>query len=326
MYYSENGVHQISALQETSVAVWDLGESMRSANMTSAPIIVRELDELSDSLKLLGTELTKFFADVDSDVDSILIVMEWAQRELTALQGQPLTSMTSVFDNIVGLLSRVGVLESTSTGLPTPLGKLVTDLFGASSSQRTRQTLQRTFIDFLGVLEESINSELTSSTALFHLFETIERQFLNLQRTVVRESDAQERQEGELLSSLWTRVIGPSAVQLRKFEKNKALLSSVRSRTVQNKHLIIDHNGKLQHLKINLETLRRKLVSPLVRRNDSSTLPVEEQIRGLEATYELLRGTREKQKGRLMELIYGAGMRRTAGLSREDKPVGIEGH
>jgi coenzyme F420-reducing hydrogenase delta subunit len=33
----------------------------------------------------------------------------------------------------------------------------------------------------------------THSTALFALFESIDRQFLNLQRTVVRESDAQER-------------------------------------------------------------------------------------------------------------------------------------
>ena len=69
IHYSESGVAQIGELQETGVAVWDLGESVRSSNMTSAPIIVRELDNLSESLKTLAIELTRFFANVDGDVD-----------------------------------------------------------------------------------------------------------------------------------------------------------------------------------------------------------------------------------------------------------------
>lgn len=69
IYYSENGISQIGDLQATGVAVWDLGESVRGTNMTSAPIIVKELDELSESLKVLSIELTRFFADVDGDVD-----------------------------------------------------------------------------------------------------------------------------------------------------------------------------------------------------------------------------------------------------------------
>lgn len=69
IYYSENGAQQVGDLQATGVAVWDLGESVRSSNMTSAPIIVKELDDLSDSLKTLAVELTKFFANVDGDVD-----------------------------------------------------------------------------------------------------------------------------------------------------------------------------------------------------------------------------------------------------------------
>ena len=69
IHYSESGALQIGELQETGVAVWDLGESVRSSNMTSAPIIVRELDDLSDSLKTLAIELTRFFANVDGDVD-----------------------------------------------------------------------------------------------------------------------------------------------------------------------------------------------------------------------------------------------------------------
>jgi hypothetical protein len=47
----------------------DLGESVRSSNMTSAGIIVKGLDELSESLKTLAIELTKFFANVDGDID-----------------------------------------------------------------------------------------------------------------------------------------------------------------------------------------------------------------------------------------------------------------
>ncbi|KAL2872802.1 uncharacterized protein BJX67DRAFT_18884 [Aspergillus lucknowensis] len=337
IYYSENGVQQIGTLQETGVAVWDLSESVRGTNMTSAPIIVRQLDELSESLKSLSLELTRFFANVDSDVDSILLVMDWAKRELETLSSQPPSTLPSiVFDNVHELLSRLGTLErvAVSNGeaadselatTQTTFGTVVTAIFGQTSAQRTRATLTRTFTEFLSVLEESINSELTHSTALFALFESIDRQFLNLQRTVVRESDAQERAEGEMLSSLWTRVLGPDAAVVRKYEKNKRLLANVRSRTVANKHLLMDHRGRLLTLKVNLETLRRKLVSPLVRRNDSVSFAgsiesgsngrtlgpveavIEGQIRGLEGTYDYLRAVREKQKAKLMEMVYGSG-------------------
>src|SRR6201999_119439 len=114
-----------------------------------------------------------------------------------------------------------------------------------------------------------INNELSHCTAIFALFEAIDQQFLNLQRTVIREKDKQEREEGELLSSLWTRVMGANASQLKKFEKNRQLLGSVRERTVRNKHLVVDYNGKLLQLKANLEILRKKLISPLVRSNAS---------------------------------------------------------
>lgn len=310
IFYSENGYTQITALQETSVAVWDLGESVRSANMTSAPIIVNSLDELSESLKTLGLELTRFFADVDSDVDGILIVMDWAKRELAGMESGKRAPISGVvFDHLHSLLNRGGLLEGPKG--PTHLGGMLMDIFGASSPQKTRATLTRTFHEFLNVLEESINSELTHSAALFALFASIDRQFLNLQRTVVRESDTQERLENDLLSSLWTRVIGPNSAMLRKYEKNKRLLSSVRTRTVSNKHLIMEHHGRLQTLKVNLETLRRKLVSPLVRRNDSvsidNTSVVQDQIHGLETTYDYLRGVREKQKSKLMEMVYGTG-------------------
>ncbi|KIX04050.1 uncharacterized protein Z518_07603 [Rhinocladiella mackenziei CBS 650.93] len=330
IFYSENGYAQITALQETSVAVWDLGESVRSANMTSAPMIVRSLDELSESLKTLGLELTRFFADVDSDVDSILLVMDWAKRELEGVtSGQGNSFAGVVFDHMHALFNRGGLLE-TSRG-PTALGKMLTDLFGSSSPQKTRATLTRAFHEFVNVLEESINSELTHSAALFALFESIDRQFLNLQRTVVRETDTQERLENDLLSSLWTRVMGPNSAMLRKYEKNKQLLSSVRARTVNNKHLLMEHHGRLQTLKVSLETLRKKLISPLVRRNDSVSIDngsvINHQIRGLEGTYDYLKGVREKQKSKLMEMVYGAkaGRSTLVGVSGGLEGVALDG-
>ena len=316
IFYSENGVRQISDLQETGVAVWDLGESVRYANMTSTPLIVSELDSLSESLKTLSIEMTKFFANVDGDIDGILIVMDWAKRELSALSSYRPNSLSFAFTNVHDLLSYVGLLHHPSTGLPTSFGRAFTAIFGTTHSQRTASTLQRTFNEFLGVLEESINAELTYSTALFALFESIDRQFLNLQRTVIRESDTQERLETEFLSSLWTKIVGADGSMLRKYGKNKQLLASVRSRTTQNKSLLVEHNGKLLALKENLETLRRKLVSPLVKRRDGSTIGVEEQVRGLDGTYEHLRRVREKQKGRMLEMLYGAGGRRAV-LGRE---------
>lgn len=317
IFYTEHGLAQVSDLQETSVAVWDLGESLRFANMTSAPLITAELDELSDGLKSLGVELSRFFTSVDGDIDGILIVMEWAKRELSALSALPTSSLSAAFTNIHTLLSHLGLFENRSTGLPTTIGMLFTDIFGATSSQRMHQTLQRTFNELLGVLEESINSELTFSTSLITLYETVDRQFLNLQRMVSRESDTQERLEGEFLSSMWVRVMGANASLLRKYEKNKELLSSVRSRTTSNKILLVEHNGKLVALKGSLENLRRKLFSPLVRRENGSTIGIEEQIRGLEGTYSHLGQVREKQKGRVQEMLYGARSRRTT-LERDE--------
>ncbi|TVY13822.1 hypothetical protein LARI1_G008549, partial [Lachnellula arida] len=305
IFYSENGVQQIGDLQATGVAVWDLGESVRSTNMTSAPIIVKELDDLSESLKTLAIELTRFFANVDGDVDGILIVMDWAKRELSQLQMLPPSALTSAFDNMHNLFSRCGFFE-TSSGAPTALGQLATSMFGQTSPQRTRATLQRTFTEFLSVLEDSINSELQHSLALFALFESIDKQFQNLARTVIRETAAQDNAQDDMLSSLWTKLLGPNSSTLHKFEKNKRLLGNIRAKTFQNKSVLLEHNGKLLTLKANLESLRRKLVSPLVRAN-GSTLGLDEQIRGLEEVGGYLGGVRERQKGKLMEMLYGSG-------------------
>lgn len=301
IYYSEHGHAQIEELQDTGVAVWDLGESVRSTNMTSGPVIVKQLDELSDSMKTLALEMTRFFASVDADVDSILIVMDWAQRELGAIVNTPPGTLGSIWSNAHTMLSRVGLMHDS---------ELMQKILGATHAQRTKSTLQRTFHEFLGVLEESIENELKYSIQLFSLFESVDRQFLNLQRTVIREQDQQEHQENDFLSSLWTKIIGANAALLRKYEKNRDLLSSIRDRTVRNKHVLVEHNQRLLQLRSNLEILRRKLVSPLVRSQNSSTLGVEEQIQGLAGTYAQLKGSRDGQKRKMMELVYGAGTRR----------------
>lgn len=304
IYFSEGGASQVGDLQATGVAVWDLGESVRTSNMTSAPVIVKELDELSESLKTLAIELTRFLANVDGDIDGILIVMDWARRELIHVDQLPSPPLASAFDNVHNLLSATGILE-TSGGQPTRLGELMTYVFGMSKPQRTRQTLQKTFNEFLAVLEEAINSELQHSLALFALFEAVDRQFLNLARTVNREANVQDETHADLLSSLWTRILGPSASEVAKYERNRQLLQNVREKTVRSKGILAEHNGKLLSLKANLESLRRKLVSPLVRSVDSSTLTLEEQIRGLEDVGGYLEGVRTKQKGKLMEMLYG---------------------
>ncbi|OTA89285.1 hypothetical protein M434DRAFT_79525 [Hypoxylon sp. CO27-5] len=313
IYYSENGVTQVGDLQATGTAVWDLGESVRWSNMTSAPIIVESLDGLSDSLKTLAIELTKFFATVDGDIDSILIVMDWARRELARLQGVRSQPLSTAYGNIYNLLCAAGVFENPSTGMPTQFGNIVTVLFGMSHPQRTRRTLQRTFTEFLSVLEEAIENELKNSLALFSLFETIDRQFLNLARLVVRESSQQDEQHSDLLSSLWTRILGPKASELKKYERNRELLHNVREKTVYNKGILIDHNGKLLRLKANLEMLRQKLISPLVRNVNTSTLTLEEQIKGLEDVGEYLGGLRKRQKSKLIDMMYSGSRSRVGG-------------
>lgn len=244
--------------------------------------------------------------------------MEWAQRELAQLSTAPSTSTQTVYTNLHQLAHKLG---------GPPASSLLVTLFGPTSHALTRATLQRTFGEFLNVLEESINAELLASATLFALFAAIDRQFLNLQRTVLRETDTQqaahEAADAEL-ANLWRRALGTNAARVAKYARNRALLESVKERTVRNKLILVDHNGKLLQLKANLEILRRKIVSPLLSRaNESSTMGVEEQIKGLEGTYEYLRRARERQKSRFVERLYGVGGGRRGSVVGEE--YGIEG-
>lgn len=69
IYYSEHAVAQVHDLQATSIAVWDLGESVRLSDMKDAESIVSDLDGLSAAMKTLSIEMTRFFARVDGDID-----------------------------------------------------------------------------------------------------------------------------------------------------------------------------------------------------------------------------------------------------------------
>lgn len=311
LFYSEHGASQIADLQATSIAVWDLGESVRAANMTSAPLIARALDDLSASLNALALDLTRFFASVDGDVDGILIVMDWARRELAQLPSGPPSALGALGANTHALLTRLRILSppsgSGSGGASTAVGRAAAAVFGPSAAQRAAATLQRTFYEFLGVLEEAVASELGHSAALFARYEAVDRQLLNVARAVVREADSQERLESELLGRLWTRVLGGNAAGLRKYERNRRLLASVREKTVRDKRALVEHNGRLVGLRAGLEGLRGRLVSPLVRKENGSVMAVGEQIRGLEGGLEFLRGAREGQRGRVLEGLYGMG-------------------
>ena len=314
IYYSEHAVTQIQDLQATSVAVWDLGESVRTSGMSDAAGIVSGLDSLSDSMKTLALEMTRFFARVDGDIDGILNVMDWARMHLNRLASSPTPStLSSAYDNVHNLLSAAHLLEDAS-GAATPIGSVTLWVFGPSNPQREQRLIQKLFNEFLSVLEESIAAELQHSVALFALFEAVDRHFLNLARTVVRETSHQEEAHTDLLSGLWARILGPRAADVRKFEQNRVLLRNVRDKTVRNKGLLVEHNGRLLTLKASLESLRSKLVSPLVRGVNATTLTLEDQIRGLGDVGEYLGDVRRQQKGKVMETLFGgvAASRRNA--------------
>ncbi|KAM3508634.1 hypothetical protein MY11210_006636 [Beauveria gryllotalpidicola] len=306
IYYSEHAVTQVHDLQATSVAVWDLGESVRSSDMLDAESIVSGLDALSETMRTLSVEMTKFFARVDGDVDGILNVMDWAKMHLNRLHSAPAPStMSAAYDNIHNLLSHAHVLEDAD-GVPTSLGNLATYLFGPSNPQREQRLIQLLFTEFLTVLEESIAAELQHSVTLFALFEAVDHHFLNLARTVVRETSAQEELHYDSLASLWVRLLGTRAEELRKFTQNRDLLRNVRDKTVRNKRVLVDHQGKLLTLQASLESLRGKLVSPLVRGANATTLSLEDQIYGISSVSEYLAEVRRQQKGKVMEHLFSS--------------------
>lgn len=225
---------------------------------------------------------------------------------LNRLHNAPAPStISAAYDNIHNLLSEAHILEDDD-GTPTSLGNMATYIFGLSNPQREQRLIQVLFTEFLTVLEDSIAAELQHSVTLFALFEAVDNHFLNLARTVVRESTAQEELHSDMLASLWVRILGTRAGELRKFEQNRELLRTVRDKTVRNKRILVDHHGKLLTLKASLESLRGKLVSPLVRGANATTLSLDDQIRGISSVSDYLGELRKHQKGKVMERLFAS--------------------
>lgn len=263
---------------------------------------------ISKYLKLVHTESQLIAAG------SILLVIEWTKRELMQVAQQVPSTISSIIENLS--------LSVQSVGGPG-FSASIHNLLGLTNAQITKATLSRTFHEFLAALEESINRELTKSTVLFALFEASDRQFLNLQRSVARETNSQDALRDAELATLWGKLIGPSRSRLRKYEKNQQLLRNLRERTVHNKLVLVEHNQRLLSLKANLEMLRQRLVSPLMRRENVSTASIAEQIQGLDGTYELLGGARHRQEEKKFESLYGpSGRVASAGLGRRFIDVG----
>lgn len=248
--------------------------------------------------------------------------MDWAKMHLSRLSSSPPPStLSSLYDNIHNALSSAQILESAS-GSPTPLGQLTTYVLGPSNPQREQRLVQLLFTEFLTILEDSIAAELQHSITLFALFEAVDFHFLNLARAVVRESSAQAELHSDLLSGLWSRILGPRASSVRKFEQNRALLRNVREKTVRNKGVLVEHNGKLLTLKASLESLRAKLVSPLVRGANATTLSLEDQIRGLSDVSEYLGEVRRQQKGKVMETLFASVPGKKYMIERDQGVIG----
>ena len=70
MYASENVIPRSRELAEASIAVQDLGESVRATNMSASTVIIDQLDDLGVSLKVLSERISSFFTNVDGDMDS----------------------------------------------------------------------------------------------------------------------------------------------------------------------------------------------------------------------------------------------------------------
>lgn len=70
LYASEGVVPRIRELADASIAVQDLGESVRATNMSASTAIIEQLDDLADSLYHLSESMRTFFTHVDGDMDS----------------------------------------------------------------------------------------------------------------------------------------------------------------------------------------------------------------------------------------------------------------
>ncbi|KAH7135585.1 hypothetical protein B0J11DRAFT_163609 [Dendryphion nanum] len=319
MYASENVIPRSRELNEASIAVQDLGESVRATNMSASTVIIDQLDGLSDSLRVLSEQLASFFVNVDGDIDSILITMEWTKRELESIQGPNSGKFDIAISNIYGVLNKAGLLEHK--GEKTVMGRIFNDIVGQTSQQRSKETLQRTFDYLLTTLEENITNELSRADVLFQLFESVDRQFQNLHRSVAKEEDSLSTKKDEFLASMWRSTIG-NKLKIKKYEKNLKLLRSVRSSTVSNKLELKSHIQIIHSVKDQLDKARKNLISPLIRGAQSNSFGLEQQLADLSGTYGFLKGVRDTQKHKVLQQLWGETKKRvTIGVNEEREGV-----
>jgi hypothetical protein len=226
--------------------------------------------------------------------------MGFAIRELEGVHNTPPSTIEIGINNAHDFFSRCGVFEQE--GKVTSVGEFTTKYLGLTHNQWARKRLQFAFDEFVTELERAINGELKGSDDLSNVFKSVDDKFLGLARDVIREFSLQEVAHEEMLSSLWTKILGTNAKRLRKFEKNKAILSNIRRKTLDNKEILDEHNHNLVNLKSGLEYLRRKMVSPLVRAQGNS-LEIEDQIKGLVEVSTMLAATRKNQGEKLRDLL-----------------------
>lgn len=240
--------------------------------------------------------------------------MEWVKRELEGIQGPKIGMIDTVVGNIHGALSKVGVLERD--GRPTAIGRVVNDVVGHTAQQRSRATLQRTFDYLLSTLEENIASELSRADVLFQLFESVDRQFHNLHRSVAKEEDSLASKMDEFLASMWRSTIG-NKLKIKKYEKNLKLLKSVRANTLSNKSELKSHIQVIMSVKDQLDKARRNLISPLIRRAQSNSFGLEQQLADLSGTYGFLKSLRETQKHKVLQQLWSEPKKRVT-IGRDD--------
>lgn len=240
---------------------------------------------------------------------SILITMEWAKRELQSIQGPKAGIIDTVIGNIHGGLSKIGLLEHN--GSPTAIGNVVNNVLGHTTQQRSKATLQRTFDYLLSTLEENISNELARADVLFQLFESVDRQFHNLHRSVAREEDSLATKKDEFLASLWRMSI-TNKMQIKKYEKNLKLLKDVRASTLTNKSELKSHIQIIHSVKDQLDKARKTLVSPLIRRAQSNSFGLEQQLNDLTGTYGFLKGLRDGQKKKVLQQLWAEPKKRVA--------------
>jgi hypothetical protein len=243
--------------------------------------------------------------------------MDWTRRELQSIQGPTDGYLDTAISNIHGGLGWLGVLESN--GESTKLGKFVNGVVGHTKQHRSQATLQRTFDRLLTVLEENVANELARADVLFQLFETVDHQFHNLHRSVAKEEDSLATQQDDFLASIWRNTI-TNKNRIKKYDKNLKLLKAVRATTVANKVELKGYFQIIYSVKDQLDKARKNLVSPLIRRAQSNSYGLEQQMRDLSGTHEFLQGLRDTQKKKVLRQMWAEPKKRvTIGRESDDE-------